>query len=257
MTLPNPPVQGMFINPVPQLSRQPRPGYDTFNGSKRLYYRPDYQWGDLETGHRGVDLAGPTGSPVVASAAGTVRTARYVGPGESSGNYVEILHPDGSGGWFLTRYLHLKTIAVLPGSPVNQGQTIGLLDTTGYASYPHVHFDIRHSPNPASRWWTTHGSTWGTRYDPLAFGILTAPPAPQTLVSVTCDRPLLRLGAQERRVKELQALLNIHMPAEPPLTVDGEFGPKTEARVKAFQADEGLAPDGIVGKATWHAILDY
>ena len=44
-------------------------------------------------------------------------------------------------------------------------------------------------------------------------------------------------------VKQLQTMLG--------LTVDGTFGPETEATVRAFQRDHGLVPDGIVGPKTW------
>lgn len=257
MPLPYPPPQGLFINPAPALSRQPRPGYDDFNGIYRAGYQP-YTWGnpDWMVGHEGVDLAAPTGSPVVASRGGTVRTARYA-PSEGSGNYVEIFHEDGSGGWYLTRYLHLQTITTLVGRTVAQGETIGTCDTTGGASYPHVHFEIRHSSTSASRWWTTHGSSWGIPYDPLAFGILTAAPVAPKLVTITVERAQLKLGAQERQVMELQAILNIQQRLDPPLVVDGQFGPKTDAAVRGFQADKGLVVDGIVGKDTWTKLLTY
>jgi len=38
--------------------------------------------------------------------------------------------------------------------------------------------------------------------------------------------------------------------------VDGVFGPKTEAAVKAFQTDQGLVVDGIVGRNTWKALFN-
>jgi peptidoglycan hydrolase-like protein with peptidoglycan-binding domain len=56
----------------------------------------------------------------------------------------------------------------------------------------------------------------------------------------------LRRGAQGKLVERLQAALS--------LAVDGIFGSQTEARVRAFQRDKGLVPDGIVGPRTW-AIL--
>ncbi len=40
-----------------------------------------------------------------------------------------------------------------------------------------------------------------------------------------------------------------------PLTVDGEFGAKTEAAVRDFQERFGLVVDGIVGQDTWHALM--
>jgi hypothetical protein len=60
-------------------------------------------------------------------------------------------------------------------------------------------------------------------------------------------RPTLRRGATGSFVKQLQTKLRI--------TADGFFGPMTEARVRAFQGEKGLVPDGIVGPKTW-AIID-
>lgn len=59
---------------------------------------------------------------------------------------------------------------------------------------------------------------------------------------------VLKLGSKGAEVKEVQNLLG-------GLTVDGIFGKKTEAAVKAFQAANGLKVDGIVGKQTWAALL--
>jgi peptidoglycan hydrolase-like protein with peptidoglycan-binding domain len=55
-------------------------------------------------------------------------------------------------------------------------------------------------------------------------------------------------------VERLQFMLNFVKGVDE-LTVDGIFGPKTEAAVRAFQADENLTVDGIVGRHTWTALL--
>ncbi len=59
-------------------------------------------------------------------------------------------------------------------------------------------------------------------------------------------RPTLRRGAKGDLVKTIQAKVGV--------SPDGDFGPKTEAAVRAFQSGQGLVPDGIVGPATWKAI---
>jgi hypothetical protein len=74
---------------------------------------------------------------------------------------------------------------------------------------------------------------------------LNAEPAPQS--GVTASRPTIRLGATGDLVKQVQEKLGV--------TVDGNFGPKTEAAVRAFQRDHGLVPDGIVGSTTWAALV--
>jgi lysostaphin len=71
--------------------------------------------------HKGIDIANSTGTPVVASAEGTIEKAGWNNGGY--GNLVEIRHPDGS----TTRYAHNSKILVQPGQQVNQGETIALM----------------------------------------------------------------------------------------------------------------------------------
>jgi hypothetical protein len=63
--------------------------------------------------------------------------------------------------------------------------------------------------------------------------------------------PLLRAGMSGQHVRWLQILLYQHGAANPPLKVDGAFGPKTLAAVRAFQRTASLASDGVVGVQTW------
>ncbi|HEV8566671.1 MAG TPA: peptidoglycan-binding domain-containing protein [Actinoplanes sp.] len=80
---------------------------------------------------------------------------------------------------------------------------------------------------------------------------------PQTAeAQVTLSLPVLRKGQHdgEPPVERLQFMLNFVKGVDE-LTVDGIFGPKTEAAVRAFQADENLTVDGIVGRHTWTALL--
>jgi N-acetyl-anhydromuramyl-L-alanine amidase AmpD len=67
--------------------------------------------------------------------------------------------------------------------------------------------------------------------------------------------PTLRRGASGWQVKRLQRLLRRHGQLAPPAEIDGEFGPVTEAAVRAFQTLHGLEPDGIVGPLTWGALI--
>jgi peptidoglycan hydrolase-like protein with peptidoglycan-binding domain len=64
--------------------------------------------------------------------------------------------------------------------------------------------------------------------------------------------PLLSRGAQAHPVPSLQYLLRARGHS---VTVDGIFGPKTDAAVRAFQQARGLAVDGIVGPNTWSALI--
>lgn len=88
--------------------------------------------------HNGVDFAAPTGTPVYATADGTV-TFRGVSGGY--GNMLEIRHTGG----FTTRYAHLSAFApdVRVGTRVAQEQRIGAVGMTGLATGPHVHYELR------------------------------------------------------------------------------------------------------------------
>ena len=68
------------------------------------------------------------------------------------------------------------------------------------------------------------------------------------------NTPLLARGASGNVVTALQkGLKKYSTPATDPGAVDGDFGPKTEAAVKAYQQDRGVPADGIVGDQTWWA----
>lgn len=92
-----------------------------------------WRWGRM---HRGIDIAAPVGTPVVASAPGVVITAGWNEGGY--GNLVEIKHPDGS----ITLYAHNNRILVRTGQQVDQGQQIAEMGSTGYSTGPHSHFEI-------------------------------------------------------------------------------------------------------------------
>ena len=64
--------------------------------------------------------------------------------------------------------------------------------------------------------------------------------------------PLIRTGDRDHPVRTLQYLLRAR---NHPVTVDGIFGAKTDAAVRAFQMDKHLAVDGIVGPNTWSALI--
>src|SRR5207302_8472743 len=77
---------------------------------------------------------------------------------------------------------------------------------------------------------------------------------PMTWQALPADAntPLLARGASGSVVDALQkGLKKYSTPATDPGAVDGDFGPKTEAAVKAYQQDRGIQADGIVGDQTW------
>jgi hypothetical protein len=75
-------------------------------------------------------------------------------------------------------------------------------------------------------------------------------------------RPTLRRGSSGPAVAELQVRLNRWLARTPrvglpPLVIDGKFGPKTDALVRAFQRDQGIQADGVVGPITWGRLLRF
>ncbi len=102
-------------------------------------------------GHKGLDIAGNWGTPVVAAESGTVIAANdYDSWGMSWGYYVLIYHND----TFTTRYAHLSSLVVSEGQYVEQGTIIGYEGDTGNVTGPHLHYEVY---------------MYGTRVDPMQF----------------------------------------------------------------------------------------
>ncbi|MFM1841837.1 MAG: lipoprotein NlpD, partial [Cyanobacteriota bacterium] len=92
------------------------------------------RWGRM---HRGIDIAGPIGTPIVAAASGEVISAGWNAGG--FGKLVKIRHADGS----ITYYAHNNRILVRKGDYVQQGQQVAEMGSTGRSTGPHLHFEIR------------------------------------------------------------------------------------------------------------------
>jgi len=111
--------------------------------------------------HTGVDFAAPGGTRVIAAADGTVVAAGNRG---GYGNAVEIRH----GGSITTLYAHLSGFArsVRAGSRVRQGEPIGFVGATGFATGPHLHYEFK---------------IGGVHQDPLRVALPKAEPVPARL----------------------------------------------------------------------------
>lgn len=81
--------------------------------------------------HLGTDYAAPTGTPIIATANGTISKSGYT---RGNGNYVKVRHNS----TYSTQYLHMSKRAVRVGQTVKQGQVIGYVGMTGLATGPHV-----------------------------------------------------------------------------------------------------------------------
>jgi len=93
--------------------------------------------GEVGTLHQGVDIANKPGTPVTATAGGVVLHAGWTSGGY--GKMVLISHGYG----YSTLYGHFSRLKVSPGSRVRQGDVIGYLGSTGNATGPHCHYEVR------------------------------------------------------------------------------------------------------------------
>jgi murein DD-endopeptidase MepM/ murein hydrolase activator NlpD len=91
--------------------------------------------------HNGLDIGSPTGTPVRAAETGIAQ--RFIST-RGWGNHVIIVH--GSG--MTTLYAHLSRIDIQNGQPVQRGQQVGAIGTTGLSTGPHLHFEVREKGSP-------------------------------------------------------------------------------------------------------------
>ena len=98
-----------------------------------------WRWGRM---HKGIDIAAPIGTPIIAAADGQVISSGWNSGGY--GNLVKIKHFDGS----ISFYAHNSKNLVRRGEWVKQGQQIAKMGSTGFSTGPHLHFEIR---NPAGK----------------------------------------------------------------------------------------------------------
>jgi len=93
--------------------------------------------------HSGVDIGVPEGTPIHAAAAGQVIVAQYI-----TGYGYTIIIDDGNN--VANLYAHQERFAVSAGEKVAQGQVIGYVGMTGWATGPHLHFEVRINGNPVN-----------------------------------------------------------------------------------------------------------
>lgn len=134
-------------------------GYYTFDGKslKKAFLKSPLEFSRISSGfamrrhpisgmwkqHQGVDFAAPTGTPIRASGDGTVE---YVGKQNGYGNLVILKHWNN----YTTAYAHMSRFAsgLRNGSKVSQGEVIGYVGATGWATGPHLHYEFRVNNTP-------------------------------------------------------------------------------------------------------------
>ncbi len=124
---------GFFINPVP-----------TGRKTQGLH----------GPGNRGIDIGAPTGTPIYASASGTilvVKTGCKLGQrrcGGGYGNMAIVQHSNET----KTLYGHMSKLAAHTGDQVTRGEIIGYVGSTGRSTGPHLHFEVFGAKNPGADW---------------------------------------------------------------------------------------------------------
>lgn len=98
-------------------------------------------------GYNGIDIGAPSGTPIYASAGGTVVVARAGGYNGGYGSYVVIQHSNGT----QTLYAHMSAVLTSAGATVEKGEAVGRVGNTGKSTGNHLHFEVRGAANPFAR----------------------------------------------------------------------------------------------------------
>lgn len=186
--------------------------------------------------HDGTDYAVVTGTPIKAPEAGVVELVKLNHP--TAGNYVQMRLADGT----RLTFLHLSAPKVKRGNSIEAGHVIGLSGSTGNSTGPHLHFGVKVGANYVNPVTWLKQPQGGTAKPPTS--------------SPTSPAGVLRLGVWNNpKVAELQRVLNAWYPnVRPALVVDGDYGPRTQNRVRYFQGRARLVIDGIAGPKTLGAL---
>jgi murein DD-endopeptidase MepM/ murein hydrolase activator NlpD len=197
--------------------------------------------------HAGIDLYARRGDEVVACQDGTISAfygfccgdrktswALVVDHGDLAINYGEV-EPDS-----------LSRLGLGRGAAVRAGQVIARIGRNPGGSSM-LHFETYAPGTAANLQWRSGSPPPAGLWDPTRYLLLLTPTPP----SGAAGQPVLRRGSRGPAVGKLQAALTA---AGFPTVVDGDFGPATEAAVRALQGARGLVTDGVVGSQTWAAL---
>lgn len=255
-----------FINPTVEWNENTWTGGHFYSGRSPSTFT--FRQGSNRRAHTGWDQAAPHGSDLIAPADGRVEFAGWQNGG--IGNAVILQHDQCevdidligpvSLGQIITpwsRHGHMHKVTVKQGQRVSQGDRIGVVGSTGASAGPHNHWSITINRAEYIPWYKNN------HLDPEKIILGHSPENyyahygyPHVYVNVEgVVRPILRRAqgsSHDQDVEEAQAILRARGYW---LTIDGKFGPGTEGVVKSFQADNGLADDGVIGADTWSVLL--
>jgi murein DD-endopeptidase MepM/ murein hydrolase activator NlpD len=111
--------------------------------------------------HAGLDFAAPLGTPIYATANGTVETAGNSGNGY--GNHVVI----NNGYGYSTLFGHMFRVKVRPGQKVKRGEIIGWVGSTGKSTGPHCHYEVHRNGDPVDPVYYFYNDITPEQYDRL------------------------------------------------------------------------------------------
>ena len=119
------------IDPVKKMDISSYYGYrtDPFKGRRK--------------NHKGLDVRGPVGTPIYATADGFVKTAKWF---SSYGRFIELDH----GNAIHTRYGHMSKLNVSANQYVKKGDVIGFMGSTGRSTGSHLHYEVRIAGQPVN-----------------------------------------------------------------------------------------------------------
>ncbi len=141
-------------------SIQPVSNKDLTRLASGFGYRVDpiYKIGKM---HAGLDFAAPQGTPIYATANGTIAVAEYSSGGY--GNHIRINHGYG----YETLYGHMVRLKAQVGEQVKRGQVIGWVGSTGKSTGPHCHYEVHKDGHPVDPIYFFYNDLTPDQYDRL------------------------------------------------------------------------------------------
>ena len=219
----------MLLSPTGTL---PRDSSGRYGAKRPIRPKP----GGRLRSHGGLDLSIGTRKELVAPAAG--RISKTYESKLGGGLTVEIAHPSLDthlGGVVLTRHQHCAAFIREPGDPVERAEPFAIIGETGNADGLHNHFELTVDERPIDPYPFLEGARYPVRGYQLG--------------------DVRRIHFPVVGPHALMAQLLLIFAGIKGVAPDGNFGEKSETKVRDFQKSRALTVDGIVGRETWSALL--